>query len=198
MSVDPVQIQLLSNGTSTPADTDYTAYAELMGGGGYKIFKRSFLQTRTALATLWDAAIASAISGLASTSYVTSAIATALAGFITVSAPSRSLNSTFSPSSTKGTLGLYFIDINCTASLAGGQKGRVEFRTDGSSPPTTVRGSIVNGNTVALAIALTVTNDQRLLLVGWCKPGENVNLTTVNVTGTPTFNLANSFEIQFG
>lgn len=114
------------------------------------------------------------------------------------SAPGRSLNSTFQPSATKQVLCMYGIQITCTASLAGGQNGRVRLLSDASSPPTTIRGEIQNQNSVSLAIALTAVNGQTGMLAYLCPAGHNVRLETANVVGSPGFTLVSQCEIPIG
>jgi hypothetical protein len=112
--------------------------------------------------------------------------------------PSRALNTTFQPHATKQVLCLYGVQITCTASLTGGQNGRVRLLSDAASPPTTIRAEVQNNNSVSLAIALTAVNGQTGLLAYLCPAGHNVRLETANVVGTPSFTLISQTEIPIG
>lgn len=118
------------------------------------------------------------------------------------SAPGRSLNSTFTPSATKQVLCLYAVQIVCSASLAGGQNGRIRLLSDPpttpASNPTTVRGEVQNQNSVSLAIALTAVNGQTGMLAYLCPAGHTVRLETAQTLGAPTFSLIGQCEIPIG
>ena len=111
---------------------------------------------------------------------------------VAASTPTRVLNTTFAPNSTRPVLVIYTVEISCTATLLGGQAGTVELRSDMAATPTTVRSSVSNANTVSLAIALTAVNTQRGVLTYLVPPGHNVRLV---VSGSATITLVNQTEV---
>lgn len=96
----------------------------------------------------------------------------------TPSATSRALNANFTPSATNARMVFYSIAASCSATLAGGQTSTIELRSDTSATPTTVRSTVSVGNTVALAVAITVTNTQTAMLSYLVPPGHNVRLVS--------------------
>lgn len=122
------------------------------------------------------------------------------AGFstITPSTPTRTIGTAFQPSATNAVLCLYSIQISCTASLSGGQAGQVQFLSDTSNPPTTVRATIANQNTSGLTIGLTVVNNQTALLFYLVPAGHYVKLVSTNTTGTPSYTMVSQTEEVLG
>lgn len=117
---------------------------------------------------------------------------------ITPSTPARSLNAVFQPNATKAVDCSYSISITCTATLTGGQTGKVELFSDAVNPPTTLRSTLRNSNSVSLAIALTAVNEQTSLLNYLVPIGHYVKLLTTNVLGTPTFSMISQSESVLG
>lgn len=115
-----------------------------------------------------------------------------------VSSPSRTLNSNFTPHATKQTLVIYTIEIACTASLTGGQAGRVRLLSDTAATPTTERCQVYNENSVSLAIALTAVNKQRAVLFYFVPAGHKVRLESTQVTGAPSISIVTQTEITLG
>jgi hypothetical protein len=113
--------------------------------------------------------------------------------------PSRALNTIYQPSSTRDTLVNYSVDVSTSATLLGGQTGTVFLEI---SPSSTFAsgvqevGRFVNGNSVSLAIAITVTQSVTGTLSGYVPSGFYVRLRTANTTGTPTFNYRSGQEVQ--
>jgi hypothetical protein len=125
-------------------------------------------------------------------------MASALAGFVgtpSIAHPARSLNTTFQPSATRPVLGIYSVRIVSSSTLVGGQIGRVELRCDAGSPPTTVQDRIAGGSSGTLLVGLNIVDTSEAVLFFLIPEGFNVNLTTVNELGTPTFTLTNVTEI---
>lgn len=89
--------------------------------------------------------------------------------------PTRALDATFTPSTTKWTMVMYTINLACNA----GQTSTVELRSDNAATPTTARCSAtlapVGGTSVAV----------RQELVYLVPPGDTVKLVSAG-TGTPT------------
>lgn len=111
----------------------------------------------------------------------------------TPSASTRALNTNFTPSATQATFVTYTISITCAATLAGGQTGTVELRSDTSTTPTTVRSTVSNTNSVALAVAITVTNTQVASVSYLVPPGHNVRLVS---SGTATVSIVAQSEVS--
>lgn len=111
---------------------------------------------------------------------------------LTPSTPARTLNSNFTPNSTNGVWCCYTVEISCTATLLGGQTGTIELRSDTSATPTTVRASTSNTNSVALALAITVVNTQRVPISYLVPPNHNVRLVS---SGTATMSIIAQSEV---
>ena len=109
--------------------------------------------------------------------------------------PARALNTTFMPNATRPTLGIYSVRIVSGLTLAGGQAGRVELRSDAASPPVTVQSRVAGGSTGAVVIGVAITDIVEAVLIYLIPEGHNVNLTTVNETGAPTYTLTRVTEI---
>ncbi len=110
---------------------------------------------------------------------------------MTVTNPTRALNTTFQPSATKPCWVHYSVQIQCTLSVLAGQDSTVDLVIDGANPPTTVRGRLRNSN----AGILGLTNIQIATMSGWVPAGQNCRL---NSSGNATVSLVNSTEVQFG
>lgn len=112
--------------------------------------------------------------------------------------PSRSLNSAFQISATRDAQVSYSIDVACSASLVGGQTGTVFLEyADDSGFTTNVKeaGRQVNGNSVSLAIAVTLNQNVTATVTGMIPKGKYVRIRTANTTGTPTFNFRSAQEV---
>lgn len=96
---------------------------------------------------------------------------------------SRALNTNYLLSSSVDTWVSYSVTSTCTATLIGGQTETIELRSDTATTPTTVRATYTNGNTVSLAIAITVTNTQASQLSYLVPRGHSIR---INSTGTCT------------
>jgi len=105
--------------------------------------------------------------------------------------PTRTLNSAFQPSTTRNALVSYSVDIACSATLIGGQTGTVflEYADDSGFTTNVVEvGRFVNGNSVSLAIAITVNQTNTGTISGMIPANKYVRLRTANTVGSPTFN----------
>ena len=125
-------------------------------------------------------------------------MAPALAGFVgtpAVAHPARALNTTFLPSATRPVLGIYSVRIASSLSLVGGEAGRIELRSDAASPPTIVQSRVAGGSTGTVVIGVAIGDIVEAVLIYLIPEGHNVNLTTVNETGTPTYTLTRVTEI---
>ena len=113
----------------------------------------------------------------------------------TSSAPSRSFNSAFQPSSTRPALCIYAVSIAPTITLSGGQTGTVSLQTSTTSGGTyTELMPITNGNTGALTIGLSLTNTNVFALLAFVPAGNYVKLVT---SGTATMSIIKAQEIIF-
>lgn len=112
---------------------------------------------------------------------------------------SRSLNGCFQVSASRDALVNYSVDVSTSATLLGGQTGTVflETFTDSSCTAGTQEvARFVNGNSVSLAIAVTVTQNLTGTLTGYVPAGRYVRLRTENTTGTPSFAYRSGQEVQ--
>lgn len=105
-------------------------------------------------------------------------------GTLVTSSPGRSLNSTFTPSTTKLEHVSYSVTVSNALTLTGGSDGYVSLRIGG-----TERARCGGGQTGAVVVGVTLSQPSRCQLTWFLNPNETVNLTTVNVTGTPTYTL---------
>lgn len=115
------------------------------------------------------------------------------AGSITT--PSRTLNSNFTPSTTRPVLGIYTVRISSPINVSTGNDGTCELRSDTNATPTTLICSTRNGNTGTVVVGVAITSTTEATLVHLFPPGHNGRLVTINNTGTPTFTLVRSVEI---
>lgn len=112
--------------------------------------------------------------------------------------PSRTLNSAFQISSTRASFASYSVDVAATATLAGGQTGTVflEYANDsGFTSGVTEVARFVNGNSVSLAIAITVNQNVTGTLTGMIPAGKYVRVRTANTVGNPTFTYRSGQEV---
>ena len=112
-----------------------------------------------------------------------------------VAHPARALNTTFMPNALRPTLGIYSVRITSSSTITGGQIGRVELRSDAASPPVTVQARVAGGSSGTLLVGLNVIDTMEGILVYLIPDGHNVNLTTVNELGAPTYTLTQVTEI---
>lgn len=111
--------------------------------------------------------------------------------------PSRTLNSAFQPSSTRDVLASYSVDISTSATLVGGQTGTVFLEiADDSGFTTNVQelARFVNGNSVSLAIAITVNQSVTGTLTGVVPAGKYARIRTSNTVGSPSFTYRSAQE----
>lgn len=111
--------------------------------------------------------------------------------------PARTLNSAFQPSSTRDTLASYSVDISTSATLLGGQTGTAFLEiADDSGFTTNVQevARFVNGNSVSLAIAITIVQNVTGTLTGIVPAGKYARIRTANTVGTPTFTFRSAQE----
>ena|ERR1043165_8695504 len=111
---------------------------------------------------------------------------------------SRTLNSAFQPSTTRDAIVSYSVDVSTSATLLGGQTGTVflEYANDsGFTSGVTEVARFVNGNSVSLAIAITVTQNVTGTLTGVVPAGKYVRIRTANTSGVPTFNYRSGQEV---
>lgn len=114
------------------------------------------------------------------------------------SAASRSLNSAFQVSTTRNALVVYSVQIQVTASIAGGQNGDVilEIASD-SGFTTNVQTLAISGvgQTYTLAVALQGVQPQTQPVTGFVPAGYYTRLRTVNNVGTPVFTYRSGQEV---
>lgn len=113
------------------------------------------------------------------------------------SSASRTLNSAFQISTTRDAMVSYSVEIGTTASLSGGQTGTVflEIANDAAfTSGVQELARFVNGNSVSLAIAVTVNQNICGVLAGYVPAGKYARLRTANTVGTPSFNYRSGQE----
>lgn len=125
---------------------------------------------------------------------LTSDLAGKLAASFVSSTPSRSLNSSFMPSSSKYTMVLYTVQISCSSVLGTSQSGTVQLMSDASSTPTTARCNLSNTSSVSL-VGLTAVNTQQAVLMFIVPPNHYVKLVS---SGNATISLVGQTEIVIG
>lgn len=114
------------------------------------------------------------------------------------SSASRSLNTAFQIDSTRDGFVNYSVDIATTATLVGGQTGTVYLEIASDSGFTTnvqELARFVNGNSVSLAIAITLNQNVTGTLSGYVPGAYYVRIRTQNNTGTPTFTYRSGQEV---
>lgn len=103
-------------------------------------------------------------------------------GTLVTSSPSRSLNSTFTPSNTKVMNVSYSVSVAGGLTLSGGVDGYVSLRING-----TERARCGGGQTGSVVVGVAITQPLRCQLTWFLNPADTVNLTTVNVVGSPSY-----------
>lgn len=99
---------------------------------------------------------------------------------------SRSLNSSFQPSTTHDTFVSYSVQIACTLSLTTGQTGTISIQTSPNNSTWTEIGKFVNTNTGSLVIGLSLTNTNTGQLTAYVPSGYYVKLVSSG-TGISTY-----------
>jgi len=114
------------------------------------------------------------------------------------SAASRTLNTAFQVSSTRNAWVTYSVQLNVTASIAGGQNGDIILEmADDSGFTTGVQQIAISGlgQTYTLAVAIQGVQPQTGTVIGFIPAGKYVRLRTVNNTGTPTYSIRAGQEV---
>lgn len=106
-----------------------------------------------------------------------------------VQSPSRSFNTTFTPSTTRPVQGHWSVRIVSSLSLTTGAAGRVELRVDTSGTPSTVRARCAGGSTGTLAVGLAIQDISECELTYIVAANENVRLVPVDEVGTPAYTI---------
>ena len=109
--------------------------------------------------------------------------------------PARSLNTAFQISTTRDAWVGYSVNISVTSALLAGQEGRVHLEYADDSGFTT------NVVTVASAVnatsgVLNLTNVGPGSVTGWIPAAKYARIRTENITGTPTYSLTRTQEVQ--
>lgn len=104
-------------------------------------------------------------------------------GVISTASPTRIIGTTFQPSVTRSIKGNWSVRVATSTTLILGSIGRVELRSDSSSPPTTVRARCAGGD----AAGLTVNHVTECQFSYTVPLGDYVRLVSVDEAGTPTY-----------
>lgn len=114
------------------------------------------------------------------------------------SAQTRTLNSAYQVSATRGAFVNYSVRIVTTASIGGNQDGDVilEIASDSGFTTNVQTLSITqNAQSISLAVVLNSVQTQTGVLSGYVPPAYYARLRTVNNTGTPTYTYRSGQEI---
>lgn len=109
---------------------------------------------------------------------------------IAQSSQTRTLNSAFQVSATRGSFVNYSIQITVTASISGGQNGDVilEIASDSGFTTNVQTLSIMgSGQAYTLAVALQGVQPATSVVSGYVPSGYYARLRTINNTGVPTY-----------
>ena len=118
-------------------------------------------------------------------------------GTLTVSAPTRTLNSAgFQISATKNAFVSYTIKVVAAATVSAAQRGDVALMCDSNTTPTTARSRGGSGQTIALGVAIGVTNEDISTITAFVPAGWYVRLVST-VTGA-TVSILEQTETTFG
>lgn len=107
---------------------------------------------------------------------------------------SRSLNSSFVPSSTRPAFVTYSVEISASLTLTGGQTGTVYLETSPDNSAWTEVARISNGNTGTLAVGIAITQAMTGTLTGFIPTNYYARLRTQNNTGSPTITYRSGAE----
>ena len=119
----------------------------------------------------------------------------ALNDTFTPASNSRTLGTTFQPSSTRPTLVIFSVRVVSQITISGGQAGRIELQSDASNPPSTVRGRVAGGITGTAVVGLTLNDTAEGTMVYLVPAGHFARLQSTNETGTPTYSITAQWEI---
>lgn len=113
----------------------------------------------------------------------------------TDSSPGRSLDETFLPNADRPTLCIYTVQIVTTVTAMGGsQAASVEFRSDASDPPTTVRCEAGTSTDMTGTLTLSLTQTDTRVLSYLVPAGHRVHLAT---SGAGTVSLLHQTEVTY-
>lgn len=115
---------------------------------------------------------------------------------ITIS--SRTVNTTFTPSSTKATIGIYSITCNVTNPLLLGSSTATAFLEYSTNGGTTWQAAsqVGNSSSVALTVTVAITNGQTGTLIGVIPANALTRIRTAT-TGTASAIIVSQQEIQY-
>lgn len=119
-------------------------------------------------------------------------------GTVTPVVSARALNTVFQPHATKATAVNYSIAQSVTNPLiAGASTSLVTLLSDASNPPVTERGRVAMSSSVALAVAIAITQQQTVPLGYIVPPGHYVRLVATT-SGTASNAIASQVEETLG
>lgn len=109
--------------------------------------------------------------------------------------PARTFNTNFTPNASRPTLCIYSVQIACITTLASGDDGIIDLRSDTAVTPTTVRCSMRNRLVQTLGVTVGTESIIRSVLTYLVPAGHNVRLVTTTLVAAPVFTLVNQTEI---
>lgn len=109
--------------------------------------------------------------------------------------PARTFNTNFTPNTSRPTLCIYSVQVDCTTTLASGDDGVIDLRSDTAVTPTTVRCSMRNRIFQGVGVTVGTNSVVRSVLMYLVPAGHNVRLVTTVLVAAPIFTLVNQTEI---
>ena len=109
--------------------------------------------------------------------------------------PARTFNTNFTPNASRPTLCIYSCEISATTSLASGDDGTIDLRSDTAVTPTTIRCSMRNRLFQTVGVTVGTNSIVRSVLMYLVPAGHNVRLVTTTLVAAPIFTLVNQTEI---
>lgn len=120
----------------------------------------------------------------------------ALPASVTVSAPTRSLDSAFQPDPDHGVLGIWTVSLSVTAGLLSTSSAEVDLLSDAADPPTTLIESISVLAEGLAGLSLSFKNTDITPMIHYVPAGDWVLLSSSH-SGTATLSVVASTEIAF-
>lgn len=117
---------------------------------------------------------------------------------VATSTPTRSLNTTFTPSATRSVWISYSITVSVTNPLlSGSSTATVILVSDTAATPTTERARVSNSSSVALTVTVQITQPQIMQISYLCPAGHNVRLNS-STSGTASISITSQTEVVVG
>lgn len=160
------------------------------------------LNTLTATGSTNAGAIATANTNIAANTASITSLQSALDGKLnnafTVSTPTRTLNSNFTPNATKAVLCIYSVKTQVTNPLlVGTSTATVQLLSDTATTPTTERARAEASSGVGITVTVALTTSNTATLTYLCPAGHKVRLASTT-SGTGSVSIVSQTEIALG